>query len=40
MISRVGRVRTMHKYKAVQVVLVDEAQSEEIKPSGEEGWIE
>ena len=39
-ISRVGRVRTLYKGKAVKVVPVDEAHSVGIKPSGEEGWRE
>ena len=39
-ISGVGRVRTRYKLKAVKVVLVDEAHSVGIKPSGEEEWRE
>ena len=35
-ISGVSRVITLYKVKAVKVVLVDEAPSAGIKPSGEE----
>ena len=37
-VSGVGRVRTLHKRKAVEVVPVDEAHRAGIKLSGEEGW--
>ena len=37
-VTGVGRVTTLYKRKAVKVVLVDEAHSVGIKPSGEEGW--
>ena len=39
-ISGVGRVRMLYKHKEVKVVLVDEAHSAGIKPSGEEGCRE
>ena len=35
-ISGVGKVRMLYKRKAVKVVLVDEAHSAGMKPSGEE----
>ena len=39
-ISRIGRVRTLYKRKAVKEGPVDDAHSAGIKPSGEEGWRE
>ena len=39
-ISRVGRVRTLSKRKAVKVVPADKAHSAGIKPSEEQGWRE
>ena len=39
-ISGTGRVRTLYKRKAVEVVPVDEAHSAGIKPSGEGEWRE